>query len=178
MSIWSPPTSNPKVLRCSAIERGAYPWRNQMLQRASEIMKGIDGFGQYYNRPLPDPHGWNNRKYLGIRDHAFSLGIENQRVPDYITEKLNDIILNEAVPVYCGAQNVSEYFVPESVVSFEDVSSIDWDQWLMEYEKRRRYILYQKEQLRTRFNLFRYFIRLAEKQSLLSEQRPITLVRG
>lgn len=172
--LWSPPTSNPKIQKCSAIESGHYAWRTAVLDGLTSRIGGVEGYGGYFNRPLPDQHGWHNRKYLGIRDYCFSIGIEKMSVDDYITEKLNDIIMNEAVAIYSGAPNWMDYFFEESVITAADVETIDWNDWLGEHERRRPAVLAQKELLRTRFNIFRYFLALARQPSLLSEGRPIT----
>lgn len=172
--LWSPPTSNPKIHKCSAIESGHYAWRTTLLDGLTSRIGGVEGFGGYFNRPLGGKHGWHNEKYLGIRDYCFSIGLENSSVTDYVTEKLNDIIMNEAVAIYSGAPNWDDYFIEEAVITPADVEKIAWDDWRREYEKRRPAVLAQKELLRTRFNVFRYFAALAQQPGLLSEARPIT----
>ena len=172
---WSPPTSCLKTMKCSAIETGMYPWRSAAVDRVATLVGGLDGYGRHFARRLPGAHSFPNEKYRGIRDHAFSIGIENVAIPDYITEKANDVLLNEAVLIYQGAPNWRDYFLPLSVLALEDIESVDWNGWRKEYDRRRPAVIAQKEMLRTRFNVFRYFIALAEKPQLLSEFRPITL---
>jgi len=48
-------------------------------------------------------------KYLALDSYKFSVGIENSREKNYITEKLYDILFFNCVPVYCGAPNVEEF---------------------------------------------------------------------
>ena len=175
---WSPPTSNPKSRKCSAIESGKYSWRNQLLKRMNKMVGGLDGYGKFFRRKLFGAHGrddTDNQKYLGLRDYAFSIGIENNQILDYFTEKFADVILNEAVPVYQGVLNWPDYFLPECFVLLADADKIDWNHWPKEYARRRPAVLAQREILRKRLNIFRYFTAIAEKPDLLSRRRPITI---
>jgi len=65
--------------------------------------------------------------------------------------------------------------LPEAFVAAEDVGTIDWNRWNVEYERRRAGVLRQKEVIRTRFNVFRYFDIITGDMSLLGRKRPITL---
>jgi len=50
----------------------------------------------------------------------FSLIIENQRLPNYITEKLVDCIISKTVPLYFGCPNVSDYFDTDGMIIIKD----------------------------------------------------------
>lgn len=180
MMMWCPSVSAPKTKCCSVVESGKYAWRVDVINRLRQAipvdvygkMTGMT-FGGYHGREATDPA--DNDKYLGIRDYAFYLALENRRVPDYLTEKINDAIMCEAVPIYRGAPNIHLYYVPNSYIPIENANTIDWAHWSSEYERRRPAVLRQKELLRTRFNVFSYFNLLTDNMSLLTRRRPITL---
>ncbi len=172
---WSPSHSVKKTQKCSVVESGMYQWRNEFVGALMDQVQEVVGFGNYFNNSIPSAHGKNNQKFTAIKDYAFSIAVENKIMPDYMTEKFNDIILNEAVPIYHGATNLSDYCLPDAVILPDKVGLVDWEHWEEEYARRRPAILRQKEILRTRFNIFSYFIAIAANQELLKNKRPITL---
>ena len=65
-----------------------------------------------------------------ISGYKFSICYENSRCEDYITEKIFDVFINESVPVYYGAKNISEYVPKNTFIDREDFNS---DSELMSY---------------------------------------------
>jgi alpha(1,3/1,4) fucosyltransferase len=65
-----------------------------------------------------------------ISGYKFSICYENSRCEDYITEKIFDVFINESVPVYYGAKNISEYVPKNTFIDREDFNS---DSELMAY---------------------------------------------
>jgi hypothetical protein len=180
MMMWCPPVSCPKTKRCSVVDSGKYPWRNDLIRNLNwEI--GVDIYGKLSGLVISGYHGCDeielggNEKYLGIQEYAFYLSLENQVARDYLTEKVNDAIMCEAVPIYRGAPNMHLYYLPGSYIPLEKARQINWTDWKREYEQRRDVVLKQKELLRTRFNVFSYFHLLTDDFALLNHRRPITL---
>ena len=149
--------------------------------KAQRIIPQLEIFGALGGRPLAGYHcrggEIGNDKFMALEDYGFSIGIERVQANDYITEKLTDSIMCEAVPIYRGAPNVFDYCLPEAVISLDTISEIDWSDWRKLYESKRPYVLRQKELLRTRFNVFSYFDILTRDLSLLDHIRPITIDR-
>ena len=171
MCIWGRPTSKKKTKPCSVVESGKWPYRLELIEAVSRKMKT----DIYKN--LPGYHyREDNKKYVGIENHAFYLGIENCCLDDYITEKYFDAVLSEACPIYYGAPNIGLYAEKSSYMPMDDALARDWDDWKEEYLKRRDGILKQKEFIRTKLNFFSYFNHLTDNLNLLSEKRPITLI--
>lgn len=52
--------------------------------------------------------------------YKFVICFENSFNADYITEKLPNVMLGGAVPIYRGAPNVKEYFNTNSFINFDD----------------------------------------------------------
>jgi hypothetical protein len=65
-----------------------------------------------------------------ISGYKFNICYENSRCEDYITEKIFDVFINESVPVYYGANNISEYVPKNTFIDREDFNS---DSELMSY---------------------------------------------
>jgi hypothetical protein len=60
------------------------------------------------SRPVAD-------KLDAIAPFKYHLAIENSVEPHYWSEKLADAFLGDAMPIYCGCPNVSEYFPADSI---------------------------------------------------------------
>ena len=73
----------------------------------------IDCFGEGHN-PLPEEEG----KLLGLQDYAFSISMENHQSNYYFSEKLLDVILTGAIPIYWGCLNIPKYFNPDGFLFF------------------------------------------------------------
>ena len=55
-----------------------------------------------------------------VFDSMFSVIIENQRLPNYITEKLIDCIVSKTLPLYYGCPNVNDYFDTDGMIIIQD----------------------------------------------------------
>lgn len=65
-----------------------------------------------------------SKKDNALDAYMYSLAIENSQIPSFITEKLLDCILREAVPVYFGAVNVHAFFPEDSVVQIKSLDEL------------------------------------------------------
>jgi len=172
MCMWAAPHTEPKSRRCSAIDSGTRPGRKQYIgDLATEI-----GEVELYGRGFGAPVGYDmDAKSACLAQYGFSIGVEHTECSDYLTEKITDITVNEGVAIYRGARRITDYYLPEAFVAAEDLGTIDWNDWDVEYERRRAGVLRQKEVIRTRFNVFRYFDIITGDMSLLGRKRRITL---
>ncbi len=59
-----------------------------------------------------------------IFDSMFSIIIENQRHPNYLTEKLIDCVLSKSVPLYFGCPNLGDYFDTEGMIIIRDLEHL------------------------------------------------------
>ena len=59
-----------------------------------------------------------------IFDSMFSIIIENQRHPNYLTEKLIDCVLSKSVPLYFGCPNIGDYFDTEGMIIIRDLEHL------------------------------------------------------
>jgi len=168
----------------SAIDSGQYDWRSKLIRDLSlkfenkiDLYGGIGkSLGGYHHNTSTQ---FLNEKYLGLWSYLFSVSIENKTAAyskeDYITEKVTDPIMCEALPICQSAPNLSDYFIDGSYITLDDFLKLDLKNLASEYLKRRPAILKQKEFLRNTLNVFSYFHKLTDDLSLLDELRPITL---
>ncbi|MBF0162171.1 MAG: hypothetical protein HQL88_07775 [Magnetococcales bacterium] len=71
----------------------------------------IDFFG-FGSRPIPD-------KRAAIDPYLFSIAVENSVHPNYWTEKIADLYLGHAMPIYHGAPNIHHFFDPTSLQTID-----------------------------------------------------------
>ena len=61
--------------------------------------------------------GYIDCKQKALTNYRYSFNSENGFENDYITEKLTDIILCEALPFYSGAPNIFKYFSEKAIIN-------------------------------------------------------------
>lgn len=179
LCMWVPPVSFEKTRMCSVVDSGRRQWRAELIERAAQTIGGVNIYGRLGNRPLQGFHSLEgesgNDKYLGLRDYGFYLAIERAQAEDYITEKFNDAIMAEAVPIYLGAPNASFYCISDCFVPFDHLRDVTWRNWRTEYARRKSAVLAQKAFLRSHLNVLSYFCLLVSDLSRLTRLRPITI---
>jgi len=63
-------------------------------------------------------------KLEALAPYCFSVCMENTRENWYVTEKLIDCLLTQTVPIYWGCPDVSRYFDPRGILSFETLEDL------------------------------------------------------
>lgn len=63
-------------------------------------------------------------KSEGLSDYRFSIVIENLKKDFFFTEKIIDCFLTGTIPIYWGANNISEYFDQRGIISFSSIEEI------------------------------------------------------
>jgi hypothetical protein len=97
--------------------------RISLFKQLSKYKK-IDSYGKVMNNANNELVGkeWINN-YKLFSKYKFVLCFENSFNKDYITEKLTNVMLSGAIPIYRGAVNVGEYFNTKSFINFDDYGS-------------------------------------------------------
>ena len=62
---------------------------------------------------------WMENRNAFYETAMFSVAIENEKLDNWITEKLIDCLVTKTIPIYWGCPNVSEYFDPDGMLFFE-----------------------------------------------------------
>jgi hypothetical protein len=119
-----------KKFCCIIISNEASFDRIDFFKKLSKYKK-VDCFGRTSltnsdNNLLP--RCWTeNPKFLS--QYKFVISFENSFKKEYITEKLVNTMLGNSVPIYKGAQNVSEYFNTESFINYDNYGK-DYDKMI------------------------------------------------
>ena len=88
------------------------------LQYSSDpaLALGVDIYGYGYN---PIEH-----KVEALKDYRFSIAIENCRINTYFSEKLLDCFATHTIPVYCGCENIKDYFNMDGIIQVESLEDL------------------------------------------------------
>ncbi len=70
-------------------------------------------------------------KKNAIDPYLYSIAIENSSYRHYWTEKISDVFLGYAAPIYYGCKNLDEYFNKDSYINL-DINNIDKSIWQIE----------------------------------------------
>ena len=80
-----------------------HQWRLQVTQALKSYFgSDLDVFGFGFN-PI-------SCKENAVDPYHFSIAIENSGSEHYMTEKISDVCLGSAMPIYSGARQVNKYF--------------------------------------------------------------------
>ncbi len=116
-----------------------------------------------------------------IVPYKYVLAIENSSIPHYWTEKLADVFLGEAYPIYYGCPNIYDYFPQESLTVIdinEPEAAIATIKKIIAnnvYEKNKSAIAQAKKLILEKYNLFALMSKYAESHPSNSEKTKITL---
>ncbi|RIB11691.1 Glycosyltransferase Family 10 protein [Gigaspora rosea] len=102
----------------------------------------VHSFGQcLHNQEVPDDirdkYGlekgdaayWKKYMYELKRDvlmrYKFVLAFENSNCEGYVTEKVYDPLLIDAIPIYMGATDIDDYVPPHSIIKVTDFKNVE-----------------------------------------------------
>lgn len=115
-------TDKTKIMSCAITKKQdsladscLYPQRYNLVKNILDF-NFIDFFG-----------GWSKfeDKKTALIDYYFSIGIENERSPNLITEKFYDCILTNTIPIYYGCSNITDIYPEKGYILIEDINDID-----------------------------------------------------
>ena len=73
-----------------------------------------------YNMKLQDI----NNKLEGLKDHRFSVVIENAKEDYYFTEKILDCFQTKTIPIFYGAPNIGDFFNINGILAVKTIDEI------------------------------------------------------
>lgn len=79
------------------------------------------------------------KKSDALNPYCFSIIIENNKSPNYFTEKILDSFACRTIPIYWGAPNITDWFDGNSIITFnslENLSDIIQNLSFEEYQQR------------------------------------------
>ena len=75
----------------------------------------LDLFGTGHN-----PSREIEKKEIGLNDYYFSIVVENDNYPDWISEKVTDCFATGTIPIYWGAPTIGEFFNEKGIITLTD----------------------------------------------------------
>jgi len=75
----------------------------------------LDLFGTGHN-----PNRQIEKKEMGLNDYYFSIVVENDNYPDWISEKVTDCFATGTIPIYWGAPSIGEFFNEKGIITLTD----------------------------------------------------------
>lgn len=108
-----------KSISCISSNKSFLPGHIKRLEFVNYIQStefDVDLFGVGFNEI--------EGKIEGLKDYRYSIAIENDITPNYITEKIFDCFLSGVIPIYYGAPNLEEYFNMDSILIFNSIEEL------------------------------------------------------
>ena len=95
-------------------------YRHKVAKLAIDM--GFDVFGGVHgtSRTVTDNRNPWNTKADGMKDHMFSIVMENSSYDNYWTEKITDCFATGTIPVYWGSPSIGNHFNSDGIIMFDD----------------------------------------------------------
>tara|TARA_Y100001938_G_C8090024_1_gene434453 strand:- start:2473 stop:3348 length:876 start_codon:yes stop_codon:yes gene_type:complete len=115
---------HPKSRRMSIVitNTGPKPLYNERIGLFKALLNtdlDIDFYGRMWNINDSRYKGAPYNKSDALLNYEYSIGIENCRQKNYLTEKFFDLIACDTVPIYYGAPNVEEIYPKQSFIEMD-----------------------------------------------------------
>ena len=118
---------SPKTKFCAYMYRQKHPHRIKYFELLSKYKK-VDALGDCCkNTDIPttrhvsnDTETYNDIAVDLYKDYKFVLGIENTDKPGYFTEKMNNPLIANSIPIYWGSEKVFDYINKKRVIYIPD----------------------------------------------------------
>ena len=130
--------------------KNCVPFRDQVVQQLQRFVH-IDCAGKCLKNMEVDVPPGPQHKLEFIKDYKFVIGIENSMTPGYVTEKLVEPWLVDAIPIYIGDPEVAKDFDESTFINathfgtvediFEKIKEIHHDDALYESMITRRKVI-------------------------------------
>lgn len=115
---------HPKKKRMSIVisnygPKPLYSERVSLFKALLETDLDIDFYGRNWNVSDPRYKGAPYNKSDALLGYEYSIGVENCRQNNYLTEKFFDLTVCDTVPIYYGAPNVKDIYPEESFIEID-----------------------------------------------------------
>jgi len=97
---------------------------HKVRQAVYEYLKDKDEINNFSIRSIRTPPRIDSKELI-FKNAKFSIIIENEATPNWITEKLIDCFITKTVPIYWGAPNVGDYFDDKGIIPFSSLRDLE-----------------------------------------------------
>lgn len=101
-----------------------YTLRRQLVKHCDMVLQGFHVYGSGWDFCKSNQGGCKD-KFSVLKDHKFSLALENSSIPGMITEKIFDSFFSGCIPVYYGAPNITDYIPADTFIDLRNFASVD-----------------------------------------------------
>lgn len=102
-------------------------WENEeriKLFKDLSKYKQVDSFWSvYHNRDFPNQWNYFQQAYEIYNEYKFVICFENSHKEGYITEKLTNVFLSSALPIYQAREETYTYFTPNTFINSNNFAS-------------------------------------------------------
>ena len=119
--------NNERNLLAAYIGTHSPPHRDEFFKILKSKDATVDGLGAANNTKhivLPDRKNWWDLPKI-YKDYKFGFAMENTYEDGYITEKIMNVYIGGAIPIYWGTSKIKEIFNPDSFIYINDYSSFE-----------------------------------------------------
>lgn len=116
-----------KLVSVMASDKAWLPGHVRRLELLESVKNKVDVFGTC-QKVLFGRQTNFDKKFLSLRDYAFSIAIENlsSQVDDYyFTEKIVDCFITGTVPIYHGCPNIGKFFDLNGIITFDTEAELN-----------------------------------------------------
>lgn len=87
-----------------------------LRHRIANELSGIDLYGSGYK--------FIEDKIIAMKDHRFSIVVENCKTDYYFSEKLIDCFVTGTIPIYWGCPSIGKFFNIEGIITFNSIDEL------------------------------------------------------
>lgn len=109
-----PKTKNISIIASWKKDTEGHRLRHEVIERFGDK---IDVYGNGYK--------FVESKLEALKDYRYTIVIENERMDNWMTEKLNDAIATGTVPIYWGCKSVGEYYSKNGMIICKSIEEIE-----------------------------------------------------
>lgn len=120
-------TNNKRNLLAAYIALHSPPHRDEFFKILRSKDSTVDGLGKANNTKqviLPDRKYWWDLSKI-YKDYKFGFAMENSNEDGYITEKIMNVYIGGAIPIYWGTSKIKGIFNPDSFIYVNDYPSFE-----------------------------------------------------
>jgi hypothetical protein len=111
-----PKTSLLSIVASSKQSTIGHRLRHAAINEIRQLNLDIDVYGNGYNPVI--------YKLDAMKNHAFTIVIENSKIDYYFTEKLIDSFMTGTVPIYWGCPSIGDFFNLDGMLIFDDLNTL------------------------------------------------------
>jgi len=96
---------------------------HQMRLSIWEGLQDADNLNGFEILKYMSPPRVPSKNFL-FENAKYAITLENQKLENWITEKVIDCFASKTIPIYCGCPNIGEYFNIDGIITFDTLEEL------------------------------------------------------